>query len=63
MEKQETKELSDREQAARRILYALRNALVLMSVPMREEAIALARQYNITAEELLEVATHRARNA
>lgn len=56
-------ELSERERAVVHVLIMLRNPIMLVTRPERENALALARQYNITAEELLEVATRRARNA
>jgi hypothetical protein len=49
-----------REEAARRVLYALRNPLALMSVPDREEALTLAREHGLTAEDLIQAAHKRA---
>lgn len=43
----------DREKAIRDVLSALRNRLVLMSVPDRNCAYALAYFHKITAEDLL----------
>ena len=52
-----------RDQAIAKVLVILRNPLMLMSVPDREDALALAREHNITAEDLLRSALHRARQA
>ena len=53
----------DKEKAIREIWLALRNPLMLMSVPDREVLFALARFHNVTAEELLDLACDRIRNA
>jgi hypothetical protein len=53
---------TDRERAVQAVLYALRNPLVLMSVPDREAASALAVHHAITAADLLDCATRRVRN-
>lgn len=45
--------MNDKEKAIRKILYALRNPLVLMSIPDREETIKLAEEYNVSAADLL----------
>jgi hypothetical protein len=45
--------MNDKEKAIRKVLYALRNPLVLMSIPDREEAIKLAEEHSITAADLL----------
>lgn len=49
-----------RKNALREVLYALRNPLVVMSVPDREHVKALAVEHNITALELLEYTQFRA---
>ena len=51
---------ADRERAVKKVLYALRNQLVMMSVPDREEALWLAETYAITATDLLSLAYARA---
>jgi hypothetical protein len=45
--------MNDKEKAIQKVLYALRNPLVLMSVPDREEALQVAEKHNITAADLL----------
>lgn len=45
--------MNDKEKAIRKILYALRNPLVLMSIPDREETIKLAEEHNVSAADLL----------
>lgn len=55
--------MNDKEKAIRKILYALRNPLVLMSIPDREEAIKLAEEHNITAADLLNSLHKRYLNA
>ena len=50
----------DRKDAMKKILYGLRNPLVVMSVPDREDLMSLASKYNITAAELLEFSHYRA---
>ncbi len=45
------------------ILYALRNPLVMMSIPDREHAMKLATEHNITALELLEFSRERYQRA
>jgi hypothetical protein len=50
-----------REGAVRVVLYALRNPLVLLSVPDREEAYRLVDEHNITARDLLDENLARAR--
>jgi hypothetical protein len=52
----------ERKQAIGLVLGVLRSPLSLMSVPTREQAEALSREYNITALELLQFAIQRARN-
>jgi hypothetical protein len=52
---------TDRERAIRAVLYALRSPLVLMIVPDREAASALAVYHAITAADLLDCATRLAR--
>jgi len=54
---------SDREKAVRDVLYALRNQLMLMSLPDRKCAYALSTFHKITAEDLLDCAARRARSA
>ena len=49
----------DRKDAMKKILYGLRNPLVVMSVPDREDLMSLASKYNITATELLEFSHYR----
>jgi hypothetical protein len=48
---------TDRERAVQTVLNALRNPLVLMSVPDREAASALAVYHAITAADLLACTT------
>jgi hypothetical protein len=48
--------------AAKAILNTLRSPLALMSKPSREEALRLARDFNVTALDLLELAIRRARD-
>jgi len=43
-----------KDQAKAKILYAISNRLVMMSVVDREEAMNLAKEFNISALELLE---------
>jgi hypothetical protein len=45
--------MNDKEKAIRKILYALRHPLFLMSIPSREETIKLAEEYNVSAADLL----------
>ena len=52
---------SDRGKAVRDVLYAIRNQL--MSFPDRECAYALSTFHKITAEDLLDCASRRARSA
>ncbi len=54
-------EIKTREEAVRYVLLVLRNPLMLMSVPNRDEAKELSLEYGLTAHELLEAATNRAR--
>jgi len=53
--------MDERDQAIRAVLHALRSPLVLMSVPDREDARALAALHKITASELLDLAIGKAR--
>lgn len=53
----------DKRLACERVLCTLRNPLMMMSVPDREDALTLARIHNMTAEDLLLVARDRARRA
>ena len=55
--------MNDKEKAMRKILYALRNPLVLMSVPDREEAIKLAEEHNVSAADLLNSLYKRSQGA
>jgi 3-hydroxyisobutyrate dehydrogenase-like beta-hydroxyacid dehydrogenase len=50
------------EEAKLYILKILRNGMALMSSPMVEEALTLAREYGITAEELIKKAQEQAYN-
>lgn len=52
-----------RERAIARVLYTLRNPLMLMSVQDREAALAAALRFDISAEDLLKHALHLARTA
>ncbi len=53
---------TEAEKAAREVLYLLKSPLALMSIPDRARAYDLANKYGITAVDLLDVATHAARN-
>jgi len=53
---------NDMEEAKLYILKILRNGMALMSKPMVEEALTLAREYGITAEELIKKAQEQAYN-
>jgi len=53
---------NDMEEAKLYILKILRNGMALMSSPMVEEALTLAREYGITAEELIKKAQEQAYN-
>ena len=53
----------ERRRAVAHILRALRNPLVLMSIPDREEVERLAALHNVTALDLLAVARRRALEA
>jgi len=55
--------MNDKEKAIRKVLYALRNPLVLLSIPDREEAIKLAEEHNVTAAELINSLYKTCRNA
>jgi hypothetical protein len=55
-------DLDTREKAIAAIFYALRNPLMLMSVPDRSSVFRLARRFLVSAEDLLEHAVRRARN-
>lgn len=46
----------------RALLRVLRSPLILMSVPDREKAFTLATEHEVTALDLIEVATKEARN-
>jgi hypothetical protein len=49
-------------QAARFILNVLRSPFALLSRPTREEALELAKRFDLTAADLLEHAAEHARN-
>jgi hypothetical protein len=49
-------------QAARMILNVLRSPIALMSRPTREEALELAKRFEVTAADLVELAVGRARD-
>ncbi len=53
----------DKRKACQRVLYTLRNPLMLMSIADREDALQLAREHGITAEDLLTVARKNAQEA
>jgi len=53
----------ERTEALAVVLRALRNPLVLMSVPDRRDVVALCARFDITAAELVELATKRAKQA
>lgn len=53
---------NDMEEAKLYILKILRNRMALMSSPMVEEALTLAKEYGITAEELIKKAQEQAYN-
>jgi hypothetical protein len=55
--------MNDKEKAIRKVLYALCNPLVLMSIPDREETIKLAEEHNVTAVELINSLYKRCLNA
>jgi hypothetical protein len=44
------------------ILQVLRNGMAIMSQPMVEKALTLAREYGITAEDLIKEAQEQAYN-
>jgi len=50
------------EEAKLYILKILRNRMALMSTPMVEQALTLAKEYGITAEELINAALEQAYN-
>ena len=50
------------EEAKLYILKILRNGMALMSSPMVEEALTLAKKYGITAEDLIQKAQEQAYN-
>jgi len=50
------------EEAKVYILKILRNRIALMSKPMVDEALTLAKKYGITAEELINAALEQAYN-
>jgi hypothetical protein len=58
----ERPDVSSKRAACKAILTALRSPLVLMSVPTREEAMKLARDFDVTAQDLIEFAIGRARD-
>jgi hypothetical protein len=49
-------------QAARFILNVLRSPISLLSRPTREEALELAKRFEVTAADLIELAAGRARD-
>lgn len=51
-------EAEKRTNAAKQLLMVLKNPIVLMSKPSREEALRLAREHDLKVTELLELA-HR----
>ena len=53
---------SDKAQAARFILVVLRSPISLMTRPVREEALELAKRFEVTAADLIELAVGRARD-
>ena len=53
---------NDMEEAKLYILKILRNRMAIMSKPMVDEALTLAREYGITAEELIKEAQEQAYN-
>lgn len=55
--------MTERERATRNVLAILRSPLALMSKPQRAQAVELAKQFNITAEDLIEAAVSKARSA
>jgi hypothetical protein len=57
-----TPDPEERKKAIAYVLYALRNPLVILSLPMREEALALADAYDITAADLLTASIRRAKS-
>jgi len=52
---------TDRERAVRDVAALVRNPLAAMSVPDRENALALARHFRITAEDLIDATVAQAR--
>jgi hypothetical protein len=52
--------MNERKRAIQEILYALRNPLVVMSIPDRERVKALAEEHNVTALDLLDYTHYRA---
>ena len=55
---------TEKEKAMAKVLYALRNRLMLMSIEDRKEALSLARMHAMTVEELIEYAVeHTRRNS
>lgn len=55
--------MTEREKAIEFVLAVLRSPLGLMSKPTRDKITQLAQEHNITALDLIETATHKARNA
>jgi hypothetical protein len=52
----------DKAQAARFILNVLRSPILLMTRPTREEALELAKRFEVTAADLVELAAGRAKD-
>lgn len=52
----------DKKLAVRVTLRVLRNPLMLMSIPDREQAVTLVKGHEITVADLIEVALEEARN-
>ena len=55
-------DLAMKAQATRFILNVLRSPIALMTRPMREEALELAKRFEVTAADLIELAAGRARD-
>jgi hypothetical protein len=55
--------ISTKAQAVRMILSVLRSPLSLLSRPAREEALEVAVRFEVTAADLIELATSRARKS
>jgi hypothetical protein len=52
-----------KQEATAKILYALRNQLIMTCKPDREDALRWADEFGITAKDLLESAYKRAKDA